>query len=87
MHLRYNSGSVSASASAFYDGADAETKRPLPAAGSATSAYNLRGLGCDAKIATRVEAVSGLSMPPQIGTTEFARARAEQWKAAAARLP
>lgn len=69
VHLRYDSGSVSASASAFYDGADAETKRSLPAAGSATSDYNLRGLGFDAKIATRVEAVSGLAMTPQIGTT------------------
>lgn len=73
VQVRYDTGKFAASASAFYDWADAETRRALPAAGSASGSadadYNLRGLGFDAKIATRVEAISGLVTIPQIGTT------------------
>jgi hypothetical protein len=75
-HVRYANGSVSVSASAFYDGAKAETRRALPVAGSADADYHLRGLGFDAKIAVRTEAVSGLAVTPQIGTTWIRTRRA-----------
>ncbi|WP_288418052.1 autotransporter outer membrane beta-barrel domain-containing protein, partial [uncultured Novosphingobium sp.] len=69
VHMRYDSDSISASASAFYDGAKAETRRALPAAGSADADYHLRGAVFDAKIAIPIKATSGLAMVPQLGTT------------------
>jgi hypothetical protein len=69
VHVRYDTGTVMASGSVFYDGAKADTRRALPASGSADADYHLRGLGFDAKIGARLATGGGLAVTPQLGTT------------------
>jgi uncharacterized protein with beta-barrel porin domain len=69
VHVRYDTGAGMASGSVFYDGAKADTRRVLPASGSADADYHLRGLGFDAKIGARLATGGGLAVTPQLGTT------------------